>query len=72
MTDIFSKKKRTEIMSSIRATETQLEIKFRKELWKAGFRYRKNAINYFDKPDILLKKYKAVIFYRFLFLAWMP
>lgn len=62
MADIFSKKKRSEIMSKIRATETKLEVKFRKELWKAGFRYRKNASGYYGKPDVLLKKYKTVIF----------
>lgn len=40
----------------------KIEVEFRKKLWKAGFRYRKNSIKYFGKPDILLKKYKTVIF----------
>ena len=62
MADIFSKKKRSEIMSKIRSKETKLEIALRKELWKAGYRYRKNASGYFGKPDVLLKKYKTVIF----------
>lgn len=62
MTDIFSKKKRSEIMSRVRATETGIEIKFRKALWGAGFRYRKNVRKYFGTPDIVLKKYKTVIF----------
>lgn len=62
MTDIFSKNKRSEIMSKIKAKETKLEVQFRKELWKAGFRYRKNVSGYYGKPDILLVKYKTVIF----------
>jgi len=62
MADIFSKKKRSDIMSKVRSKETGIEIKIRKELWKAGFRYRKNVSGYFGKPDILLKKYKMVIF----------
>ncbi len=49
-------------MSKIKSKETGIEIKLRKELWKAGYRYRKNVSGYFGKPDILLKKYKTVIF----------
>lgn len=62
MADIFTKEKRSEIMSKVRSKETKIEIQFRKELWKAGYRYRKNASGYFGKPDVLLKKYKTVIF----------
>lgn len=62
MIDIFSKSKRSEIMSKIRSRETKLEVKFRKELWKAGYRYRKNVTDFFGKPDILLRKRKTVIF----------
>lgn len=49
-------------MSRIRGTETKIEIKLRKELWRLGYRYRKNPSGYFGKPDILLKKYCTVIF----------
>lgn len=62
MTDTVSKKKRSEIMSRVRSKETKMEIAFRKALWRQGFRYRKNPTNYFGKPDIVLKKYKTVIF----------
>ena len=62
MVDIYSKKKRSEIMSLVRAKETEIEIRFRKELWKLGFRYRKNTRKYFGTPDIVLKKYETVIF----------
>lgn len=62
MTDIFSPKKRSEIMSKVRSKDSKIEIEFRKKIWHAGFRYRKNAKNYFGKPDIVLPKYKTVIF----------
>lgn len=62
MTDVVSKKKRSEIMSKIRSKDSKIEVAFRKELWKHGFRYRKNVASYFGKPDLVLKKYKTVIF----------
>jgi DNA mismatch endonuclease, patch repair protein len=62
MADIFSKKKRSEIMSKVRNKDSKIEIEFRKKLWAAGYRYRKNATNYFGKPDIVLPKYETVIF----------
>ena len=62
MTDIFSKKKRSEIMSKVRSKDSKIEIEFRKKLWGEGFRYRKNASKYFGKPDLVLPKYKTVIF----------
>ena len=62
MTDIFSKKKRSEIMSKVRSKDSKIEIEFRKKLWQAGFRYRKNVTKYFGKPDLVLKKHKTVIF----------
>ncbi|TSC92189.1 MAG: DNA mismatch endonuclease, patch repair protein [Candidatus Berkelbacteria bacterium Licking1014_85] len=60
--DTVSKKQRSEIMSLVRSKETKMEIAFRKMLWQKGFRYRKNSVNYFGKPDIILKKYRTVIF----------
>ncbi|MBF8249577.1 MAG: mismatch endonuclease Vsr [Candidatus Levybacteria bacterium] len=49
-------------MSHVKSKDSGIEMIFRKELWKNGFRYRKNSPKYFGKPDIVLKKYKAVIF----------
>ena len=61
MADTFSKKKRSEIMSRVKSKDSKIETLFRKELWRRGFRYRKNPGKYFGKPDIVLKKHKAVI-----------
>jgi len=62
MADIVSKKKRSEIMSAVRSKDSKIEVDFRKAIWKAGFRYRKNPTKYFGKPDIVLLKHKTVIF----------
>lgn len=62
MADTFSRKKRSEIMSRVKSKDSGIEVKFRKELWRHGFRYSKNSSKYFGKPDLVLKKYKTVIF----------
>jgi DNA mismatch endonuclease (patch repair protein) len=62
MADIFSKAKRSEIMSKISGKETKPEIIVRKHLFSHGFRYRKNEKKLPGKPDIVLPKYKTVIF----------
>jgi DNA mismatch endonuclease, patch repair protein len=62
MTDVFSKEKRSQIMSSIQATETKPEILIRKYLFSKGFRFRKNVKSLPGSPDIVLAKYKTVIF----------
>lgn len=62
MADIFSKEKRSRIMSKVRSKDSKLEVDFRKQLWKAGYHYRKNSTKYFGKPDLVLKKFKTVIF----------
>lgn len=62
MADIYSSGKRSQIMSKISGKETQPEIIVRKFLFSKGFRYRKNVKNLPGKPDIVLPKYKTVIF----------
>ncbi|MFO7807158.1 MAG: very short patch repair endonuclease [Candidatus Moraniibacteriota bacterium] len=60
--DKVSPKKRSEIMRAVKSKGSGIEVAFRKQLWKAGFRYRKNPSDYFGKPDLVLKKYRTVIF----------
>ncbi|MGI5089886.1 DNA mismatch endonuclease Vsr [Treponema sp. OMZ 305] len=62
MPDIFSKSKRSDIMSKISGKETKPEILVRKYLFAHGFRYRKNVKKLPGKPDIVLPKYKTIIF----------
>lgn len=59
--DIWDKKKRSEVMSKIRSTNTKPEVKLRKELFSKGFRYRINFKKLPGKPDIVFPKYKTVI-----------
>lgn len=62
MPDKFSPEKRSEIMSKIRSKDTKYELLVRSYLHKHGFRFRKNDPRYPGKPDIVLPKYKLVIF----------
>lgn len=62
MTDIFSHKKRSEIMSKVKSRNTKPEILVRTFLFSLGFRYRKNDKRYEGTPDIVLPKYKTAIF----------
>ena len=62
MTDTVSKKVRSRIMKSIRSNRTKLEEKVSSELWKRGYRFRRNVNNLFGTPDIAIKKYRVVIF----------
>lgn len=62
MADIFTNKKRSQIMASISGTETKDEISVRSSLFKHGFRFRKNVKTLSGKPDIVLPKYATLIF----------
>lgn len=60
--DKHSKAVRSYNMSRIRSTNSKPEEIVRKYLFAQGFRYRKNDKRYPGKPDIVLPKYKTVIF----------
>ena len=62
MSDIFSKSQRSYLMSKIKGKETKSEILVRKYIFSKGFRYRKNVSKLPGTPDIVLSKYKTVIF----------
>lgn len=62
MADIFNHKKRSLIMSKISGSETKPEIIVRKYLFSKGFRYRKNYKKLPGKPDVVLPKYRVIIF----------
>ena len=49
-------------MSKIRSKDTKPELALRKALYARGFRYRVNDKKLPGKPDIVLPKYKTVIF----------
>lgn len=62
MTDVHSPEIRSYNMSRIRSKDTKPEIIVRKYLFSHGFRYRLHDKTLPGKPDIVLKKYKTVIF----------
>lgn len=49
-------------MSRIRSKDTKPEISVRKRLFAAGFRYRLHSQKLPGRPDIVVPKYRAVIF----------
>lgn len=62
MSDNLSKEQRHKNMQHIRSTGTKPEEIVRKYLFSQGFRYRKNVAKLPGKPDIVLPKFKTVIF----------
>ena len=62
MADNHSKEGRSKNMSHIRSTNTKPEEIVRKYLFSHGLRYRKNVRTLSGCPDIVLPKYKAVVF----------
>lgn len=62
MSDVHNPKQRSYNMSRIRSKDTKPEEIVRKYLFSKGFRYRKNDARFPGKPDIVLPKYKTVIF----------
>lgn len=62
LVDRVSKDIRRKNMQAIKASKTKLENEVIKELWKRGFRFRRNVKDLFGKPDIAIKKYNIIIF----------
>lgn len=62
MADVHDKLTRSYNMSQIRGKNTKPEILVRKYLHAKGFRFRIHVNDLPGKPDIVLKKYKTVIF----------
>ena len=62
MADNHSKEVRSMNMSHIRSENSKPEELVRKYLFSKGFRYRKNVKTLPGCPDIVLPKYKTVIF----------
>lgn len=60
--DNMTSRQRSRTMSKIRAAETNPEKKLRSALHKKGLRFKKNVKELPGKPDIVLPKYKTVIF----------
>ena len=62
MADVHTTEIRSFNMAMIHGKDTKPEIKVRKYLFSKGFRFRKNDRRYLGKPDIVLPKYKTIVF----------
>lgn len=62
MSDTLTPDQRHRNMAAIHSASTKPELKLRHALWRLGFRYRMNDRNLPGKPDIVLTKYRTVIF----------
>lgn len=62
MSDIFEKKKRSKVMSSVASEDTDIELAVRKRIWHDGYRYRTNVEDVPGTPDICHKEKQVAIF----------
>ncbi|MFA7368261.1 MAG: very short patch repair endonuclease [Kiritimatiellales bacterium] len=60
--DHLTPEQRSWNMSRIKGKDTKPEVLVRSMLHRAGYRFRKNVSTLPGKPDIVLPKYKTVIF----------
>ena len=62
MADTLSPEQRSQLMAKIHGKDTAIEKKVRSHLHKKGYRFRKHVARLPGSPDIVLLKYRAVIF----------
>lgn len=62
MTDVHDPATRSRNMAAVRARDTKPELMIRSALHGAGLRYRLNVRDLPGKPDIVLPRYRAVVF----------
>ena len=62
LTDSLNPEQRHKNMAAIHSTGGKLEVSLRSQLFKFGFRFRKNDKRLTGKPDIVFPHYKAVVF----------
>lgn len=60
--DRLTKEQRHKNMQAVKNKDSKIEVLLRSALWHKGYRYRKNYSKLEGKPDIVLVKYKIVIF----------
>lgn len=60
--DNLTKAQRRKAMQQVHSSDTLPEKKLRKALWRRGIRYRKNYKGLPGTPDIVIMKYRIIIF----------
>ena len=62
MTDRVSKEDRSRMMAAVRGKNTAPELYVRHRLFAAGFRYRLHVSAMPGRPDLILPRYRTVVF----------
>lgn len=62
MADNLSQEERSKLMAKVHGKDTTIEKRVRSVLHKNGYRFRKHVASLPGSPDIVLPKYKAVVF----------
>lgn len=62
MADVLTPSQRHRNMAAIHPSSTKPELRMRSALWHLGFRYRVNVKSLSGKPDIVLPRYRTVVF----------
>lgn len=62
MADTVTPQARSQMMSRIRGRDTKAELAVRRALHARGYRYRVNDRRLAGSPDIVLHRYRAVVF----------
>ncbi|MBA4731169.1 MAG: DNA mismatch endonuclease Vsr, partial [Alcanivorax sp.] len=62
MVDKLSPHERSRCMSKIRSKDTNIELRVRKALHSAGFRFRLHRKDLPGSPDLVLPKYSTAVF----------
>lgn len=60
--DKLTPEQRRKNMQAIKSKGSKIETLLAKELWKRGYRYRRNDKRVYGKPDLTFNKYKIAIF----------
>ena len=62
MVDVFTREKRSRIMSSVKGKDTKPEVAVRRLLHRAGYRFRIHERSLPGRPDLYFSKRRKVIF----------
>lgn len=60
--DVFDAEKRSAVMRAVKSKDTTPEMKVRRLLHRAGYRFRLHRVDLPGKPDIVFSSKRAVIF----------
>ena len=60
--DRLTPEQRRKNMQHVRNKDSQIELKLRRALWRAGLRYRKNVRAVFGCPDVVFLRLKIAVF----------